>query len=89
MRHLVGCDLVLVMDGYDRREVVREAAVLQRLNPGAAYLARVRRLGEWAAEAAPPPRDRRLLVRAPAHARPRAGSLGGEGAWGGGGDGSL
>lgn len=63
MRDTVEYDLIVVMDGYDRQEVVREVAVLERLRPGGGYLTRVQRLNSFARAGHLVLKDRCLLVR--------------------------
>ena len=40
-------DLVLVMDRFDFTEVLREVAVLDKINPGGSYCSRVRHLSQF------------------------------------------
>ena len=62
MRDTPAYDLVLAMDAYDLQEVVREVAVLERLNPGGAYLTRLHRLCDFARAGPVVFKDRCLLV---------------------------
>ncbi|KAL4431051.1 hypothetical protein ABPG75_006307 [Micractinium tetrahymenae] len=62
MRDTPAYDLILVLDRYDEQEVVREVSVLERLNPGGAYLTRVHRLNEFARAGQLVFKDRCLLV---------------------------
>ncbi|EIE21284.1 hypothetical protein COCSUDRAFT_48336 [Coccomyxa subellipsoidea C-169] len=49
---IVNFDLVVVLDHFDLTEVVKEVAVLDNINPGGLYAARVKLLGRYAPKAA-------------------------------------